>query len=330
MLAYASVTGDLAGLLLNFIQQQGLSMPNVVAELNKYGATSRMKYTDWWRYLQLIRDEMDQPEVGLLIGQAVQTSDAGVIGYLTASCDSLMEALANFQRYQKLLYEGDLAKIEMQGDQIRFYWPYDYGYSTKESDEVLISGLVTFFRQLLNDDSIKPISIDFIHSQPERSDLYDQVFQCEVNFAQQNLAVVVSSEYINLKLPKPDQGLNMLLQQQADSLMQGLSQQDDYLQAVRMTILKLLPLNQANLEQAAKHLNTSARSFNRRLSEKKTSFKELLAEVRYHQAQEYLRQNKMTHSEIALLLGYSEQSAFSRAFKQWAGQTPLQYQKAVL
>jgi AraC-like DNA-binding protein len=58
-------------------------------------------------------------------------------------------------------------------------------------------------------------------------------------------------------------------------------------------------------------------------------FKLLLQKTRQQIAQQYLKERRLTLSEIALLLGYSEQSAFSRAFKQWLGITPLRFQKSL-
>jgi AraC-like DNA-binding protein len=65
----------------------------------------------------------------------------------------------------------------------------------------------------------------------------------------------------------------------------------------------------------------------RRLEERDLVFKELLQKTRQQLAQQYLKEGRLTLAEIALLLGYSEQSAFSRAFKQWLGITPLRFQK---
>lgn len=335
MLAHASISGDLAALLLEFLRRQRLSLVQLEEKLSHYDVHSRMQYSDWWCYLEEIRDALQEPQVGLLIGLCVKTSDAGVLGYLTASCDTLAQALLNFQRYQTLLYEGDMAQVEMRADSIRFYWPANSGYSTKESDEVLISGLLSFFRQLLNDPEIKPLRVDFVNPPPSQLDSHQQILNCPVFFSQHNLAIELDLAFLQIKLPQSDQGLNALLQQQADNLLSTLQQQDNkvdrqqdaFLQQVRTHILKLLPLNQAKLEGVANALNTSARSLNRRLLDKQTSFKQLLSEVRFYQARQYLAQ-QLTHSEIALLLGYSEQSAFSRAFKSWAGVSPLQYQKA--
>ena len=74
----------------------------------------------------------------------------------------------------------------------------------------------------------------------------------------------------------------------------------------------------------------SSRTLHRRLEERQLIFKQLLQKTRQQLAQQYLKEGRLTLSEIALLLGYSEQSAFTRAFKVWLGETPLRFQKRML
>jgi AraC-like DNA-binding protein len=79
----------------------------------------------------------------------------------------------------------------------------------------------------------------------------------------------------------------------------------------------------------AKRLAMSERTLQRRLAEAGTSYVDLLSEVRSDLAKDYLKSSRTSLTEIAWLLGFSEQSAFSRAFKRWTGSSPAQYRKAL-
>jgi AraC-like DNA-binding protein len=81
------------------------------------------------------------------------------------------------------------------------------------------------------------------------------------------------------------------------------------------------------MEEVARYMRMSSRTLHRRLEERQLVFKQLLQKTRQQLAQQYLKEGRLTLSEIALLLGYSEQSAFTRAFKMWVGETPLRFQK---
>ena len=77
----------------------------------------------------------------------------------------------------------------------------------------------------------------------------------------------------------------------------------------------------------ASHLNMSVRTLHRRLKAKSKVYRDVLKDVRKSKAVKYLRDQKLTLSEVALLLGYSEQSTFSRAFSSWYAISPLQYKR---
>ena len=82
------------------------------------------------------------------------------------------------------------------------------------------------------------------------------------------------------------------------------------------------------MAHVAHGLGLSARSFHRRLSEHGMSFKALTEETRRDLAEGLLRDEQHSLAEIAFLTGFSEQSAFTRAFKRWVGRTPASYRKA--
>jgi AraC-like DNA-binding protein len=71
----------------------------------------------------------------------------------------------------------------------------------------------------------------------------------------------------------------------------------------------------------------SSRTLHRRLQALGINFNQLLKDIRIEMALEYLDEGKLSLTNISELLGYTEQSAFSRAFKHWTGQTPKQYLK---
>ena len=79
----------------------------------------------------------------------------------------------------------------------------------------------------------------------------------------------------------------------------------------------------------ARRLALSERTLHRRLSDRGVSYKSLVETTRRHLGENLLRDGRYTVSEVAFLTGFSEQSAFNRAFKRWTGQTPTAFRKAV-
>jgi AraC-like DNA-binding protein len=108
-------------------------------------------------------------------------------------------------------------------------------------------------------------------------------------------------------------------------LIQKLPKAEATTDAVRRHLASELDKGQPTLEQIAPRLHMSSRTLRRRLDEEGTSFRQILGEVRRELASRYLMEGRLSVGEIAFLLGFSEPSAFHRAFKQWTGHAPHAY-----
>ena len=140
--------------------------------------------------------------------------------------------------------------------------------------------------------------------------------------------MVVDPSALAIRLRSADAALISILEQQANNLLAALPAQDQpFTQAVRKHIVGQLREGEPTAENTAQALFITSRTLHRKLASENTSFRELLQETRQQLAQDYLRDRRLQLSEIAQLLGYSEQSALSRAFKAWTGQTPAQFRK---
>lgn len=337
MLVNFNVAGDLANLLLSYLDENAINedelgwreLESLRRQLTHYNANSRMPFTDWWFALEVIARVYNKPYIGLEVGAYIQPSHCGVLGYLSLSCEYLAEALQRFERFQRLLYEGNEASTQIEGDEVVFSWPFDYGYSTRESDETLISSLAYYVRMLVGDDELKPTKVGFVHPKPDDVLPYRTLLGCEVVFSCKNTFVSFPVSMLTLKVEKADPALRALLDQQAHALLNVLPNGDHFEQQFYGFLLRAMQDGKPTIEEVAGYLKMSARTLHRRLEERGLLFKPLLKKTRAQLAKQYLKEGRLTLSEIALLLGYSEQSAFTRAFKQWAGQTPLKYQKQI-
>jgi len=97
---------------------------------------------------------------------------------------------------------------------------------------------------------------------------------------------------------------------------------------VRRLLIDLLPSGKADQELVSSRLNRSSSTLQRQLQGEGITYREVLESTQRNLAETYLREQKHSHAQIAYLLGFSEQSNFSRAFKRWTSMTPRQYQSA--
>ena len=103
----------------------------------------------------------------------------------------------------------------------------------------------------------------------------------------------------------------------------------DIVQQIQSVIIDNLPSGKVSDNLIAKELNLSERSLQRKLKQQGTTFRTILDNVREMAAIQYIKNPVNTMSDIAFLLGFSEQSAFSRAFKKWTGTSPIKYRNSL-
>jgi len=120
------------------------------------------------------------------------------------------------------------------------------------------------------------------------------------------------------------------LTEQAEKYLRSLYQQDDIAAQLKRRLAELMARGEANADAACRALKLSRRTLQRRLKAEKTSFQRILKEVRAELAINYLRDARLRSLEIAMLLGYSNISSFTTAFKSWYDMPPAEYRQKIL
>ena len=117
---------------------------------------------------------------------------------------------------------------------------------------------------------------------------------------------------------------------QVDRYLRSLSKEDNLVSQLKRRIAELLAQGEANADAACRAMRLSRRTLQRRLKAEKTSFQKVLTEVRAELAVRYLRDTRLKALEVAMLLGYSNISSFTTAFKSWYDMPPAEYRQKVL
>jgi AraC-like DNA-binding protein len=173
------------------------------------------------------------------------------------------------------------------------------------------------------------LEVQFAHEAPARTSEHLRVFGSPVLFDCATNALVVDRDFVERQVPAADQRLYRILKQHVERILSEMPRQSDLLCAVRRAIAESMRDGDPKLARVTKKISMSRRTLQRRLKEQGAVFKTLTDDTRRRFALDYLRDRKQTLTEIAFLLGYSEVSAFNRAFKRWTGKTPLDYRRSV-
>lgn len=323
------VASDLAGLLRRFLAQEGLHPPDIIARLAAYPANSRMPMDDWWEILEKIQAIRQEPALGVKIGACVQPQDSGVMGYMVMYCKTVGEAFLHFQRYQGLIHNLSQVNVQAKPNSLVLSWDLEKGVSTQLSDEVFLSGLMTFIQKVTDRHDLVPAAIDFIHTVPFDPACYEALLGCPVRFGCERVAVEVPLAGLTIPINSHNPHLLSLLEKQAQALVEP-GNHDEFLAQLQRILVEAIAQGEANLATVAKRLNISTRTLHRRLETRDTNFQGMLQKTRRQLAEHYLSDLSLSFNEIAFLLGYSEQSAFNRAFREWFSETPKVYRSKII
>lgn len=322
------VATSLAGLISAFLDQRRLALPALRAQLARLGGSPRMPITTWWALLDELQQALpDESALGLQVGACVQPHHVGVLGYLALYSETLGQALLRFTRYQPLLHNLVPSLIGQQGDALVIRWGTEDHPSTTLSDDVLVAGLMVSVRQLTGRHDLRALRIDSPRTAPADTAPYARFHGCPVHFGSPAAAVHLPLWVVHLPVNTQDRHLIGLLEQQAEALLQAMPSPDALLTRLQQHIVTALQDGPPDAAVVAARMGLSERSLYRALQQRGLRYKTVLNRLRHELAKDYLRNPQLTLPEIAFMLGYAEQSVFSRAFRQWEGDSPLRWRR---
>ncbi len=319
-------------LLYEYLEKRGVAaaaLLGVAAPEAADRGSLRYPVAAWRTLLQRAAEHLHDPLLGLHLGQTITPAHFGVMGYVLLACPSLGAALARTLQYQRLLYDVNPMRSSVEGSDLLLEWGVDQGRPGPLVDECAITALLQLTHNATG-RRIVATEIRFVNPAPADVQPYREWFGCPVLFDQPETSIRFPQALLALPLRQPDTVLLNVLERQADDLLAQLPPSDDFEQAVRRCIARLVREGQPELDLVANELHVSARTLHRRLAAAGINFRELRESIRQRLAEDYLADPRLQLGEIAQLLGYSEQSAFTRAFRRWSGQAPYAYRLSLL
>jgi AraC-like DNA-binding protein len=328
-----NASGGISRLAYKLAQSKGIELED---ELQKAGITraqieddrTPIKVRDQIKFLNLVASALDDDFLGFHLGQACDLREIGLLYYVLASSETLIEALQRAARYSTIVNEGILQTCI---DGKHFGLSLDYVGVSRHPDRHQIEFVVTLMvracRQLTGSRFV-PERVQLTHHRTAKSELAE-VFGDRIEFGAPTDEVIFPSELRNSHVVSADPYLNdLLISYCEEALAHRKKNRGSFQSAVENAIAPLLPHGKATASDVARQLGLSQRTFARRLSTEGLTFSELLESLRSDLASRYLLEGDMGVSEVAWLLGYREVGSFSHAFRRWTGKTPREVLRA--
>lgn len=287
----------------------------------------RISLSTFHRLWDVAEKYTQDPAIGLHIGKHSNVDEMGVIGHIFFNNATLGEALTQFERLYKLVNAG--MRVEFYVDDNFAYLNYicespEY-YSRANMDRTMAISLVRA-RSLIH-STLKMEYVSFAHSEPSYTEEYQRLFQCPVKFDQANCSIVFKKQFLEFELPKRNPYLHQVLTGHVETLLNKIRPKKSLSEQVKKIVSKQLAKGDVDAEMVASTLCMSRHTLYRKLKSEGHAFQQLIESVRKEKAIRYIKEQRYSLSEIAFLLGFSELSAFSRAFKRWTGTSPAKYEK---
>ncbi len=272
--------------------------------------------------------QLDCDNFGLYYGNQFKPQALGLLGYIGLCSSTVEQALLNVARAFPYHQHNSLIRLVDDGECYRFdYQVRHCAILSKRQDAELSLGIVNNLVRHVLGSQWAPRAVHFEHPRPELWHEHCRMFDAPVYFEQPCNSLIIPKVDLKRRMPESDPTLLIVMQ---DAIRQLNTHEktppnitDDTVVQVRHQLLSGEPV----LEDIAEKMGLSSYSLQRRLREQGVSFTAIVDKTRCELATHYLRQHQLPISELAPLLGYSEASAFSRAFRRWFGITPRQWRQ---
>ena len=277
----------------------------------------------WQRAAEII----DDPCFGLKAAELWHPSNFSALGYAMLASHSIRTALERMDRYYRVISDEKMLELTDTEDGLNLTLAFSNRLHDIPDRNIALLAVILSICRTNYAEELAPLSVTFTHPEPSCSAKFFEYFKCPVFFEASANSLILSLKSVDEILLSSNPKLADLNDQVMIEYLAELDQ-NNLKQRVKAAILDQLPSGNVTDESVSRDLYMSVRKLQRLLESVGTTFYTLLNETREDLSKKFLRDQNTSITEIAYLLGFSENSAFSRAFKRWTGVSPSQYRKS--
>jgi len=275
------------------------------------------------RFIDLAASVLEDEHLGFHLSQTADLRELGMLYYVAASARTLGEAFRRLARYASMVNES-LALQLREGKDISIVFNHIgvARHLDRHQIEFSLTVAIRLCRHLIQ-RHLAPARVAIAHQGDRAKSKLASFFGSEIEFNARVDEIIFDSAVRDMPVLSADPYLHDLLIAYAEEAMARRSKKRGTLESqVHNAVAPLLPHGRTGVDEVARQLGMSRRTFSRRLASEGLTFTELIKTLREDLARKYLSDAELPISKIAWLLGYQEVSAFTHAFKRWTGKTP--------
>ena len=277
----------------------------------------------FWR--EAARETGDQA-IGLHVAEQVRPAAFDALGYVFRFSRTLGDGLGRLARYHRFVDDRLTLAMETTRDQVHVRLE-GVDRMTRPTAEFLLATLTRAARTETGRRDLDPLAVEFAFPAPRDIADHRRFFRSPLRFGRRWNCLVLTRGALDLPLRRTEVELREVLERRVRDVIARLPPtRDGIVRRARFHLREELGRGHPTAASVGRQLGMSARSLHRRLREEGTTLRRLLDALRLELAERYLREG-VSIDETAFLLGYSEASAFQRAFRRWTGWTPAAYRR---
>jgi AraC-like DNA-binding protein len=278
-------------------------------------------------FANVARNDSDGVDLPLRVGASMRCENYGAFGLAWKSALNLLGSCERAERYARVLTSVATYQVVETGPGFLMHLHRDgdrQNLGFRLSNEATIASIAAISQEV-STTQFRASAIYFRHGAPATTVAHERHFGCPVHFDTDMDALLVSEELMRTPNQLGDPAIVKFFDAHLDDEVVKLDDEVSLERRVRTRISRALSQGIPTLSEFATQFGMSGRTLQRHLSDQGYSFQTLVDESRRQLAKQLLRDTDYPLAEVAFLTGFSEQSAFNRAFKRWAGQTPRSF-----
>ncbi|MEM9594322.1 MAG: AraC family transcriptional regulator ligand-binding domain-containing protein [Acidobacteriota bacterium] len=267
-------------------------------------------------------------DVPLRVGASMRCDDYGAFGLAFKSAVDLQSSYVRVERYGRVVTSiANFRVVQVEDSAFMEVIPGDDDRPGLRMTNELALGAATALSREVGQQDFTPLAVHLSNPAPVDVCAFEAHFRCPLHFGASRDALEVSHDRLRQPNRLGDSSLSRFFDAHLNGALADLPEEDDLGRRVQAEIAQALSEGPPTLPRMASRLGMSGRTLQRRLKEAGLSYRDLVDGARRDLADRLLLRTKYSLAEIAFLTGFSEQSAFHRAFTRWNRQTPRAYRE---
>lgn len=290
-----------------------------------YEPNARYRDADLYKLWTLAVRTTKDPCIGLRVASFWHPSAAHALGYAWLASATLKDALRRTVRYFRMMSDKEKLRLEESDDELRIIVEnpaLDFPTAAEDLD-ASFAVLIDLCR-MCHGDSFRPRRVTMRRPEPPDPAPFKAHFRAPIQFAGNEDSVCFDARDANTPMPTANAEVARANEKVVQDYLARFDRSSIAMQ-VRARLTEQLSSGNTTQDSIADSMHMSLRSLQRRLRGEGTSYKGLLEETRRELAAHYMAESHLSINEITYLLGFSEPSNFSRAFRRWTGKSPSAY-----